>query len=302
MPINSAMSVASAFMNRTNTAGNSNMATTIDLCKISSINSDLSADVEFLDGSKFLSGVAIAFPVASNAVQEISMPIVGTIALVAVTGKGKPFIIGYPMYGAMQRTEMTDGEIYKRSAGGAYLKLDSDGNIITGTEGFATQILTASGDSASLSVTNRAQTSTKEEVSGTMENSDGSLSAVNKRIIYATPGVSDYNDQKYEDGLSHVDPSNDGTVLNNFSRHPAVVIEEGIAVGEDGNPVRLEILNNPDLDKELAYRITVNNIVDGTQTFQLLIDRDGNVRMKSKKLIIDAESLDMSACNEILYP
>ena len=234
--------------------------------------------------SALLNDVKIAFAYANAANGFIKFPEVGSLCLVLTDTKQQSFVINYLPSKEFTETnnisELMEFSYILKGDSGSLVELSSFGDISLSSNLLDTLILEYGINSVSSKNNVYTQSYTKTE-------------------DYTNyPNITEhYYDEKVSSLLSSEEIADKilvGEDIELEDRTPLIKVQKIHVLDENGNLVKLNININPDLNKEACYELNINN------TFTIMIDKEGSMKITGNKLVLDFNTVDFTACDNII--
>lgn len=261
----------------------------LSLCRVDKVNVDqFTLDVQMIDSGKILTAVPFCLPTRFFDRGFLCLPEKGAIGVLATTENQEAFVISFISFARLSEIneDVLPGELLLQSKGYAFIKADNAGNVVLGTPAGNMFIVGGNGETTLTAATAKSVTVAKTATSGLVNGAVADIERVfDREATCALPA---------EEIAQHV---LSGTAVPLTKPLPVVIIEKGNAIGAAGERLKLELETNASLNRELCYRISVQDEA-GNSVFSLGIDKQGNTMITGRKVVIDADVFDFSRCRQ----
>lgn len=236
--------------------------------------------------SALLQDVKVAYAYANATNGFIKLPEVGSLCLVLTDKKQQSFIINYlpskEFTDNNSLLEMLDFSYILKGDEGSLVELSTYGDIIFSSSLFNSLILEHGINSISSNNNIYTQNYVRNE-------------SINDNVNITEK----YYEEKVESLLSSEEIADkillgESIELNTEDRNLLIKVQKINAVDDNGEVIKLNIHTDPLLDKEVCYEVNINN------KFLLHIDKDGSMKISGDKLVLDFDTVDFTACNNIV--
>jgi len=234
--------------------------------------------------SALLNDVKVAFAYANANNGFIKFPEIGSLCLVLTDTKQQSFIINYLPSKEFTETnsisELLEFSYILKGDNGSLIELSRFGDISLSSNLLDTLILEHGANT--ISSKNNIYTQNYTKVEQYTEN----------------PNITEqYYDEKINSLLSSEQIADKillGEDIELEDRTPLIKVQKIHVLDENGDLVKLNININQELNKEACYEININDV------FTVMIDKDGSMKIVGNKLVLDFDTVDFTACNNIV--